>query len=44
MEGMKYYRDRVYAEQARKGFPKEEEERAKIIKKTISLFDIAVII
>lgn len=42
MDGMKYYRDRVYTKHAAKDFPKKKAKRAKIVKKTASYYSILV--
>lgn len=42
-KGMKFYRDRTYTEQVVQNFPNTEEEKAKLVKKTASYYDISVI-
>lgn len=42
-KGMKFYKDKTYTKQVVQNFPKTEEERAKLVKKTTSYYHISVI-
>lgn len=43
MEGMKYYRNKVYTEKAVHNFPKEEDEHAIMVTKIVNYYDIVLI-
>lgn len=43
VDGMKYYRDKNYMEMMVQNFPKNEDERAKMVKKMASYYDISAI-